>query len=128
MTNEEFEPIRIRIMKEAYDLADRNDLEGYNATKVMCGDVQSLMQSQIIWLEQQMKVLVEELDEISKDRDDWAKKYQALSLASNKTKNEIDFDHAKETQKRYTHMPYGCYKLVTHGDGTITPEFKQEKK
>ena len=45
MTNEEFEPIRIRIMKEAYDLADRNDTEGYNAIKVMCSDVQSLMQS-----------------------------------------------------------------------------------
>jgi len=43
MTNEEFEPIRIRIMKEAYDLADRNDTEGYNAIKVMCGDVQSLI-------------------------------------------------------------------------------------
>jgi hypothetical protein len=44
--------------------------------------------SRIIWLEQQVKVLVEELDEISKDRDDWAKKYQELSLASNKTKND----------------------------------------
>jgi len=60
------------------------------------------------------------LDEVSKDRDDWAKKYQALSLASNKTKNEIDFDHAKETQKRY--------KLVPHGDGTITvTKVKDEK-
>ena len=28
MTNDEFEPIRIRIMQEAYDLADRNDAEG----------------------------------------------------------------------------------------------------
>ena len=31
--------IRIRIMQEAYDLADRNDSEGYNAIKVMCSDV-----------------------------------------------------------------------------------------
>ena len=45
MTNEEFEPIRIRIMKEAYDLADKNDIEGYNSVKVMCGEVQSLIQS-----------------------------------------------------------------------------------
>jgi hypothetical protein len=44
MTNEEFEPIRIRIMKEAYDLADKGDTEGYNAVKVMCSEVQELMQ------------------------------------------------------------------------------------
>ena len=44
MTNEEFEPIRIRIMQEAYELADKNDTEGYNSVKVMCGDVQNLMQ------------------------------------------------------------------------------------
>ena len=43
MTNEEFEPIRIRIMQEAYELADRNDTEGFNSVKVMCGDVQNLM-------------------------------------------------------------------------------------
>jgi hypothetical protein len=73
-----------------------------------------------IWLEKRVKELEERLDEIANDRDDWAKKYQALSLASNKTKNEIDFDHAKETQKRY--------KLVTHGDGTITvTQVKDEK-
>jgi outer membrane murein-binding lipoprotein Lpp len=84
--------------------------------------------SQIIWLEKRVKELEEKLDEISKDRDDWAKKYQALSLASNKTKNEIDFAHAKETQERYTHMEYGCYKLVTHGDGTITVTKVKEEK
>ena len=44
MTNEEYEPIRIRIMKEAYDLADKGDTEGYNAVKVMCSEVQELMQ------------------------------------------------------------------------------------
>ena len=44
MTNEEFEPTRIRIMKEAYDLADKGDTEGYNAVKVMCSEVQELMQ------------------------------------------------------------------------------------
>jgi hypothetical protein len=82
-----------------------------------------------IWLEKRVEELEERLDELSKDRDDWAKKYQELlSLASNKTKNEIDFDHAKETQKRYTHMEYGCYKLVTHGDGTITVTKVKEEK
>ncbi len=35
----DIEKIRVRIMSEAYDLADRGDFEGYNAVKVMCGDV-----------------------------------------------------------------------------------------
>lgn len=35
----DIEQIRVRIMSEAYDLADRGDLEGYNAIKVMCSDV-----------------------------------------------------------------------------------------
>ena len=42
MTNEEFEPVRRRIMQEAYDLAER-DSEAYNAIKVMCGDVQRML-------------------------------------------------------------------------------------
>jgi hypothetical protein len=50
MTNEEFEPVRIRIMKEAYDLADKNDTEGYNSVKAMCGDVQTLLQRQWVGL------------------------------------------------------------------------------
>jgi hypothetical protein len=35
--------IRQRIMCEAYDLADRDDSEGYNAIKVMCSDVIQLI-------------------------------------------------------------------------------------
>ena len=35
----DIEQIRVRIMSEAYDLADRGDLEGYNALKVMCSEV-----------------------------------------------------------------------------------------
>ena len=50
MTNEDFEPIRVRIMQEAYELADRNDSEGYNAIKVMCGDVQEMLQQQRTWV------------------------------------------------------------------------------
>lgn len=36
---EKFEPMRIRMMKEAYDCADRNEVEAYNSVKVMCGEV-----------------------------------------------------------------------------------------
>lgn len=52
MTNKEFEPIRIRIMKEAYDLADKNDTEGYNSVKVMCSDIQNLMHRKPLTLEE----------------------------------------------------------------------------
>jgi len=37
------EQIRVRIMSEAYDLADRGDHEGYNAVKVMCSEVLELI-------------------------------------------------------------------------------------
>jgi hypothetical protein len=50
MTNKDFEPIRVRIMQEAYELADRNDAEGYNAVKVMCGDVQKMLSPQRPWV------------------------------------------------------------------------------
>ena len=40
------EPIRVRIMSEAYDLADRGDSEGYNAVKAMCSDVLHLISEQ----------------------------------------------------------------------------------
>ena len=36
---ESVNPIRVRIMQEAYDLADRDDSEGYNSVKVMCSEV-----------------------------------------------------------------------------------------
>ena len=36
--------IRVRIMQEAYDLADRNDSEGYNSIKVMCSDVLAMVE------------------------------------------------------------------------------------
>jgi len=50
ISNKDFEPIRIRIMQEAYELADRNDPEGYNAIKVMCGDVQKMLSPQRTWV------------------------------------------------------------------------------
>ena len=56
------------------------------------------------------------LEEVSKDRDDWARKYQELSK-----KNEVtyDFDHTKGLSANFTHLAYG-YKLVTHNDGSIS--------
>ena len=50
MNNKDFEPIRVRIMQEAYELADRNDSEGYNAIKVMCGDVQKMLPPKRTWV------------------------------------------------------------------------------
>jgi hypothetical protein len=42
-----FEPIRIRIMQEAYDCADRNEAEAYNSIKVMCGEVLRLAEEMV---------------------------------------------------------------------------------
>jgi len=42
-----FEPIRIRIMQEAYDCADRNEAEAYNSIKVMCGEVLKLAEEMV---------------------------------------------------------------------------------
>ena len=50
MNNKDFETIRVRIMQEAYELADRNDSEGYNAIKIMCGDVQRMLPPQRTWI------------------------------------------------------------------------------
>ena len=37
-------------MCEAYDLADRDDSEGYNAIKVMCSDVLAMINAQPEWV------------------------------------------------------------------------------
>ena len=39
------ERIRVRIMTEAYDLADRGDIEGYNAIKLMCHEVLQIIEA-----------------------------------------------------------------------------------
>jgi hypothetical protein len=41
------EPIRVRIMQEAYDCADRDEPEAYNSIKVMCGEVLILVEELI---------------------------------------------------------------------------------
>jgi hypothetical protein len=47
MKDELLNPIRVRIMCEAYDLADRGDSEGYNAVKVMGSDVLAMIKELI---------------------------------------------------------------------------------
>jgi hypothetical protein len=49
MSNKDFEPIRIRIMMEAYELAER-DVEGYNAIKMLCSDIQRMLPAQRQWV------------------------------------------------------------------------------
>jgi hypothetical protein len=39
MSRDDFEPIRIRIMQEAYDCNDRGETEAYNSVKVMCSEI-----------------------------------------------------------------------------------------
>ena len=41
------EPIRVRIMQEAYDCADRDEREAYNSVKVMCGEVLEMIEELI---------------------------------------------------------------------------------
>ena len=67
MNNEKFEPIRLRIMKEAYNLADRGDTEGYNAIKVMCDEVQNMLQREWVGL---TKAEFEEAVEDKEDLED----------------------------------------------------------
>ena len=43
-----FEPMRIRIMQEAYDCADKGDFEAYNSIKVMCGEVLKLAEEMVL--------------------------------------------------------------------------------
>jgi hypothetical protein len=37
------EKVRVRIMQEAYDCADRGEVEAYNSVKVMCSEVLALL-------------------------------------------------------------------------------------
>jgi len=45
MIGELVERIRVRIMTEAYDLADRGDLDGYNGIKMMCHEVLRIIEA-----------------------------------------------------------------------------------
>jgi hypothetical protein len=64
MNNKDFEPIRIRIMQETYELADRGDVEGYNSVKVMCNDVQNLLRREWVWLnEEEVNAIYAKIEE-----------------------------------------------------------------
>ena len=69
-----------------------------------------------IWLEKRVKQLETKLDEVSKDRDDWARKYQELSKQNEVT---YDFDHTRGLSSHFTYIASG-YKLVAHNDGSIS--------
>lgn len=43
-----FEPMRIRIMQEAYDCADRDEVEAYNSIKVLCSEVLELAERLVL--------------------------------------------------------------------------------
>ena len=44
------EKIRLRIMQEAYNFADDDNREAYNAIKVMCNDVLNIIQEKRKWV------------------------------------------------------------------------------
>ena len=44
------EKIRLRIMQEAYNFADADNREAYNAIKVMCNDVLNTIQKKREWV------------------------------------------------------------------------------
>jgi hypothetical protein len=60
----DIEQIRVRIMSEAYDLADRGDHEGYNAIKVMCNDVLELMAAVVVAEREACALVCEERQEV----------------------------------------------------------------
>ena len=79
-----------------------------------------------IWLEKRVKELETKLEEVSKDRDDWAKKYQELSKSTQVVKYD---DGTLSCETIITQMTNGSLEImVTHGDGTITVTPAEEKK
>ncbi len=64
---EKFEPMRIQIMQEAYDCADRNEVESYNSIKVMCSEVLRLAEEMVLAEREQCAKVCEELDAWNED-------------------------------------------------------------
>ena len=76
----DIEQIRVRIMSEAYDLADRGDHEGYNAIKVMCSDVLELIGKQWVGLtDEEVKYIADS---------EWEEAFVRLVEAKLKEKNQ----------------------------------------
>ena len=75
----DIEQIRVRIMSEAYDLADRGDHEGYNAIKVMCGEILestediinelNLLKDQRVLVIQTVEKIIEGCSNVREDKD-----------------------------------------------------------
>ena len=57
--------IRVRIMQEAYDLADRDDSEGYNSVKVMCSEVLGMI-NKLLEERQWQGLTDEDVDEVER--------------------------------------------------------------
>ena len=72
----DIEQIRVRIMSEAYDLADRGDLEGYNAIKVMCSDVLELIAA-VVAIEREACAKV--CEEITNELNNWPAAYDVVT-------------------------------------------------
>jgi hypothetical protein len=76
----DIEQIRVRIMSEAYDLADRGDHEGYNAIKVMCGDVLELIDAVVAAEREACAKLCDAVQK--KNEDDGAWMWEARNCAA----------------------------------------------
>ena len=87
ISNKDFEPIRIRIMQEAYELADSNDPEGYNAIKVMCGDVQKMLSPQRTWVGLTDEEIYLCTNHIDRNLRGWANEFARAIEAKLKEKN-----------------------------------------
>lgn len=68
-----FEPMRIRIMQEAYDCADRNEVEAYNSIKVMCGEVLKMAEELVL---AEREACAKVCEEECADPDDQFKNYE----------------------------------------------------
>ncbi len=66
---EKFEPMRIRMMQEAYDCADRNEVEAYNSIKVMCGEVLRMAEELVL---AEREACAKVCDEHAKRNYNWA--------------------------------------------------------
>lgn len=70
--------IRVRIMCEAYDLADRGDTEGYNSVKVMCSDVLALINKYIAPPKQWVGLTLNEAEDLYEKYTDRAELINAV--------------------------------------------------
>lgn len=101
---ESVNPIRVRIMQEAYDLADRDDSEGYNSVKVMCSEVLSMIDRLLDELE--IEMTEDDIIRMAKEADLWltsperieaVKRFAALVAAAER--NRITDEEINRVEK-----------------------------